>query len=297
MRKLILGSGLIGLFAKEIFGDVEIIPFGKSRFYTFSPALADDFIQCDSDIDSFISKFTVGVPTLFRRSISYRGSLMRDEAALDAYLSKVYGNECNALAQLLIKMETFIYAASCREIYSRLLERHDGSIRGSLQKYGPLLRLEPHLAVCTRGSIPFDAAISTIPYNVLMKLMNKQTALKSKTIHLFHIKTSSLDFEGAGQVLVADPAIDFFKVTQLSPADFIFFMLEDIELPRPYFGAFIRKFAIENKTSIVDALPIGSVESDADLKRFGIECVGSCAQWDDFMDVSSCIKRLLRLSQ
>jgi len=45
---IILGSGIIGLLAKLILGqDWKIIPFYRSRYFSFNPALDDNFIIRD----------------------------------------------------------------------------------------------------------------------------------------------------------------------------------------------------------------------------------------------------------
>jgi hypothetical protein len=200
-----------------------------------------------------------------------------------------------------VKGDSFIHAMSAQDIYKRLIQKRIDEIKSSTEKFGSVVSISPNMIKCDRGEIPFESAISTIPLNTLLKLVGKQIPLKARSIDYYYIRTTSLDFEGANQVLVADPFIDFFKVNKLGLYDYVFYCLKPIPNPYPYFGAFIKRFELAAQTCIDMAIPIpcenGMPPGISWLKdEYGIDCVGSNAQWDDFMDVSSCIKKLLGLT-
>ena len=58
----------------------------------------------------------------------------------------------------------------------------------------------------------------------------------------------------------------------------------------------MNKFDILSATVVKKAIPLGDPNKHKELEQYGITCVGSSAQWDDMMDVSSCIKKLMRIS-
>ena len=60
--------------------------------------------------------------------------------------------------------------------------------------------------------------------------------------------------------------------------------------------ALLKDFELLDGTSIVDYLPMGQVPKLDHLEAKGIYSIGSYAQWDWCMDVSSCLLRLLKYS-
>ena len=305
MQSLIIGSGLIGLFAKEMIGG-NILPFNKSRYFSFTPSLADDFIKCDSDIDGIVNNLHRSIPIFHKLAFSLKGTLITEPEAtiVEAYLNKAYNGSPPFLADVMMKkMGFFTHGTSCGKLYELLLRKHNQNIHDSVGKYGRLLKIKPHVAVCERANIEFDTAISTIPLDVLCKLAGISVELHSGPIYYYHIKTGALNFEGADQVLVTDQHIDFFKVSKISDIDYVFWSPREIEMAHSYFGAFMNKFSLDNITHIQNVIPFPkephSKPPDLDWlwNDYGIHCVGSNAQWDDLMDVSSCLKRLQRLAK
>jgi len=305
MKVVILGSGLIGLLAKEIFEDAVIIPFGKSRFFYFAPPLADDFIIRSEKIDPFMGPclrqffgHLAAAPLIMKRVISLGGQLATDSIAIKQYISKVY-EDAPAYAHDLLKTEFATYPMTCHNLYRKLLAKYINALRAEVEVRGIPLKIDPGIVHCDLGTVEYDQIISTIPLDVLLELTGVFQSLSAHDEHCFHITTDALDFEGASQVLVADNPIGFHKVDKVGIYDYIFHNLGSIETPLPYFDAFIapNRYRIAGETKMPKAIPKSPhAPRIPELKdKFKIDLVGSCAQWDDFMDISSCVWRLLQL--
>ena len=302
--KIVLGSGLIGNLAKSILGSSwQWIPFKRSRYYSFDIPYADNFISYDKQIDEFISKIssTGATPIFYKRPISYQGQLMYQDLpiVIKPYISKIYGDQAPSLASKLIKSTFTTYQLTAQSLYHNLEKANKDSIREGVEKFGDLSRidLDSRVIVTKEGEIQYEYLLSTIPLNVLCRLTGVEMGLPSKPICYYYLISSAVDLEGAEQTLVADLDIEFFKVQMLRKNHYIFWTFEALENPLQYFGSFLDyKIDIVEAKRIDDALPL---DDPPDLSRFeeaGIYCVGSNAQWDDFMDVGSCIKRLFNLS-
>jgi hypothetical protein len=298
-RIVILGSGLIGLLAKEVFPLATILPFGKSRFYFVCPPLEDDFIVAPADgseIGQVIGQQTLNFRTV-RRAISINGFLASDDIAKSQYVSRVY-EDAPSFTTKLLNSNFNVYPVTCHDLYLALLNKRKEEIMQSIEQYGRVLDVAPNVIKCEKSGIEFDLAISTIPLKALSDLTGYLFGrLRAHNIHYYFIGTDSLNFEGADQVLVADSHIGFHKVNRLSQYTYVFNNIGPIPTPEPYFGAFLKnRFDIIGSTSVEDAIPTSPAPDLTQFtKQFMIEAVGSCAQWDDFFDVSSCIQRLIRL--
>ena len=72
---------------------------------------------------------------------------------------------------------------------------------------------------------------------------------------------------------------------------------DKLENPYQYFGKFLGyNLDLIEAARIVDAIPIGPKPDLSELEGKGIYCVGSNAEYDDMMDISSSIFRILRLA-
>jgi hypothetical protein len=173
------------------------------------------------------------------------------------------------------------------------------SLKDEMEARGSDQKIEPVVICCDTGVVEYDRIISTIPLDALLKLTGVFQTLSAHEDHCFHITTDALDFEGASQVLVADGPIGFYKVDRASVYDYIFHNLGSVETPFPYFSAFIPygRFRIIGDTKVPNAIPKSPhAPKIPELQdRFKIDLVGSCAQWDDFMDIASCVWWLLQL--
>ena len=299
---VILGSGIVGLLAKEILGDSwTVIPFTKSRFYTWNPALDDNFIIADSDIDPFINELMNRRPNLYpyKRSWSIMGDLKSeyDEALCTVWLSKIFSGNYpqHALAYYKDRQILSVYDIRANELYERLLNKHMPSIAEEYKK-GKVTKIGDHKIERGNHIIEYDKIVSTIPLYALLEFMGKKANLEYKPINYIHLYSEHLDFEGANQTLVVDNNIDFFKVSNISKNKYLFYFHENVVNYGAYLMNYIKDFDILDGTVVGDAIPVGSMPNLDTLEKDDIFCVGSYAQWDWCADVGSNIKRLIKYS-
>lgn len=303
MKSLILGSGIIGNIARVIFTkDFYWVPFKRSRYYSFDIPFADNFLTYDQKVSDFLSPLKIDLtPIFFKNPISYQGQLMFQEfpLVLDPYLTKVYGEQIPTVATQLLKSTFSVYQITAQQLYHRLEHSNQAEIQTNIRQDGELIKidLEKKEVVFKNGRIPFDKIISTIPLDALHSYCSLPFKNKARSVCYYYIISEKVDLEGATQALVADNDIKFFKVSMLKPGHYVFWTLEAVENPLQYFGKYLtyRMDIIEAKR-IENVIPLGDAPDLKYLEDKGIYCVGSNAQYDDFMDVSSCIKRMVSLS-
>ena len=295
MRGVILGSGIIGLMAREILGsDWTIIPYSRSRFYSFRPALADNFIVRDERIDDIISHFGGKPGFIYKTMYSLDGSLLTpSDLITEAWLSKVYGDNIPSQAKICMKAKGshFIYDLKLNAVYETLQRKYNDELQQNT-KYA-VSAISQNQLVCGDQTLEFDHLISTVPLSALPQNIRKSANLKSAKIWYFHVETTDLDFEGASQVLVVDNKFDFFKVSNIAANRYLFYFLQDIPIPGPYFMQFLKKFEIIDGTMINNALPMGERPDLRHLEAMNVHCVGMFAEHDPFLDVGSSLIRLL----
>jgi hypothetical protein len=299
MNNLILGSGLIACLAKKLLGPGwSFISFKKSRYYSFDIPLADDFIRCDKDIDTVSAELGLGGPIIiYKRPFSYRGQLTNstEPIVIDPYVQKVYKGRY--IPGELLKTVFSVYDVRALPLYTKLSEQSWDQIQAGAQSKLLGIDLKTRALRLSDGrSIEYERLISTIPLNILYALCGLDASiLKARPVCHYRVQSNKVDLEGAEQALVSDLDIEFYKVTKLSDG-YIFNTFEAIENPYLYFGKFLGyQLDIVEVLRIDESVPIGE---PPDMKIFsdaGIICVGSNAQWDDFMDIASCIKRLINL--
>jgi hypothetical protein len=304
----IIGSGLIGLIARKLLGDKwRLISQKKSRYFSFLPALADNYIVFDKNIDDFVktlSPLASRNMLSYKRSFSYAGQLLSSENEMTTtpYLHKIYGENVPTLAAKSIRTSFFTYHITPQELYEELVEKninHDDDFIQS-QVVGidikeRKIRIEENNLV---SEFDYDKIICTAPLDALVKWTKQNLELESKPICYYHIRTDKIDSEGANEILICDHDILFFKATMIDKGLWMFWAFDDIDNPHNYFGQFLDyQLDILEVTRVNDAMPLGEPPDLSVLEANDIYCVGSNAQWDDLMDVSSCINRLLRLSK
>ena len=299
MRKLILGSGIIGLLARELLGkDWEVVPFNRSRFYSFRPALDDNFIIRDERIDDFVEHLKGKVGFIYKILYSYDGNLFdHNEELSSSWLTKVFGSDIppQSDAYLSNRRSFFVYDIKINQLYEELQNKHQAYLVEESKK-GIVTEIGDRYLIRSGERIEFDAAISTIPLDILCSLSRKNSYdLPAQQVWYFHIETDELDFEGANQLLVVDPVFDFFKVANIARRRYLFYCKSEIPTPGAYFLQIMQKFDMIDGTTIDKAIPTGPIPDLQAFERMGIYCVGSNAQWDWCMDVGSCIIRLLKL--
>lgn len=301
---VIFGSGIVGLLAKLILGPSwKIVPFYRSRFFSFNPALDDNFIIRDDDIDPFVREMLADIGLkifIYRRAWSIQGELMSewDAGLCQDWLFKIFGSQIPQQTEIYMqnRMNLSVYDIRLNVLYQQLVNTFLDELKQESTK-GTVTAVGNHHFIRNGVREDFDNLVSTIPLNALCQLMGNNQELPAKTIHYLHLQTEELDFEGFNQSLVVDPIFSFYKATNVAPNRFLVYCHEEIPDPGIYFMNFMSKFDILDGTSVAEAIPMGPVPKLANLEQAGIYCVGSNAQWDWCMDVGSCILRLLRYAE
>ncbi len=299
MNNVIFGSGVVGLFAKALFPNWKVIPFGRSRFFTFNPALDDNFIIKSEEIDEPVRDISriLTKTFMYRRAFDVGGHLCDrcDTEICKDWLHKVFGAKTPPQAEPYMngRLDLPIYDIRVNQLYGELLLRYIPELKEEHSK-GKVTEIGDHYYIRGGKKEEFDHAINTIPLNSLYGLMNLKYELLTKAAHFFHIQTKNLDFEGYNQTLITDPKFSFYKVTNVAPDRYLFYCHEEIPQPGPYFMALVQDFEILDGTSVADYFTMGPMPKLDHLEQKGIYSVGSYAQWDWCMDVSSCITRLVR---
>lgn len=297
MSKIIFGSGIVGLLAKEILGsDWTIVPFSRSRFFSFSPALDDNYIVRDDKIDDFMGHLGANPNYMYKVSYSVIGQLESHSPPLcDAWLGKIFGSNAPPQAAIYMRSRTsfFVYDLRINKLYEALQNKYKRELEQNAKLI--ITKIGDHFFEADGKRHDFDAAVSTIPINNLSKLCELNIGLETKQVWYYHIKTPDLDFEGANQVLVIDPEFVFYKVNNVAPNRYIFYCLQDMPIPGPYFMQFMNRLDILDGTTIEGVIPVGPKPNVKHLRRLGILCVGAHAEHDWCADVGSNIMTLLRI--
>lgn len=299
-NKFILGSGIVGMLAKVMLGrEWTIIPFGRSRFFSYRPALDDNFIIRNEKIDDFIEHLGGKISFIYKTAYSLGGQLLKHNDELcNAWLGRIFGPDLPPRAPFYLKKcDVFtIYDIKINRLYEQLQTQYSGELKTEFDK-GPITAIGDRYVIRNNKKEEFDQIVSTIPLNALYKLMGMSNGkpMEYKQVWYYHIRTKSLDFEGANQTLVVDD-YDFFKCVNIADGRYMFHCLRDLQLPGTYLMQFMQEFDLIDGTTIEEALPCGD-RPDADMKRLedkGIFCVGSLAENDYIADVGSNIMRLLK---
>lgn len=296
--KFILGSGLVGLLGRDILGDDwTLIPIGRSRFYSFTPPLADNFVITNEIIDEYMSAHSV-MPKLYRIAFSYGGQILfQPTIALSNYLSKVYGDDVPPHAEIYIKDNMEFFAdGNCTLLYEKLHKKYKEEIAKNNNKYGNILKIVDHSIHTSGGIFDYDEITATVPLDILFRYMGVEWDLPAKNEHYYHIRTDCLDFEGATHILVVDPEIEFHKVTMLDPRNFIFHSCKPIEHPGQYFMQHMKRFDLIAETSVANAICCGPIPptgmtDDVDIVRAG------SAVWDDCLGIGAVIMRFIKMGK
>jgi hypothetical protein len=227
--------------------------------------------------------------------------IFSDESfAKNIYLAKLFGEDKHPAGSLLLRQELNVYRyATATEVYSNLQKLYKNEINEAIQKYGTVgsIHMANHVLDTDKSTFEYSTLVSTIPLDALFAYAGHKVSLPSKDVWYYQVATPSLNFEGAKQVFVADAPYDFFKVDRLGNNQYAFHCHRDLGNPEVYLGAFTNNnVSISNATHMAKAYPIGQPPALDDLEQHNIYPVGSHAQWDYFMDVSSSLRRLVKLS-
>lgn len=300
MNKFILGSGIVGLLARHILGpEWKIIPFKRSRFYSFIPALADDYVVVAPDMAGILSDLGFFPQNKrYIKAFSFNGELIFSEQsfAKSLYHLKLFGQNPHPAASILTKTDLIVFRTTASEMYDKLLNLYKLEIQTNKDLYGEVESISGNHIKTNKTEFDFDKLVSTIPFDSLTTYMGQPRDLPALDVWYYLVKAPTLNFEGAMDVLVADAAFDFFKVSHVAPQTYLFSCMRDLGNPATYLGAFLNNnLEVQRNTSIAKAVPIGVPPDLASFETTGIYPVGCHGQWDMFMDVSSSIKRLQKI--
>lgn len=299
-NKFILGSGIVGMLAKVMLGrEWTIIPFGRSRFFSYRPALDDNFIVRDEKIDDFIEHLGGKISFIYKTAYSLGGQLLQYNSELcNAWLGRIFGPDSPPRAPIYLRDHNIftVYDIKINRLYEQLQSQYSGELKTEFEK-GSVTAIGDRYIIRNNQKEEFDQIVSTIPLKALYKLMGTSNGkpIDYKQIWYYHVRTKGLDFEGANQTLVVDD-YDFFKCANIADSRYMFYCMRDLQLPGTYFMQFMQEFDLIDGTTIEDALPCGD-RPDADMKHLedkGIFCVGSLAEHDYCADCGSNIMRLLK---
>ena len=294
MKNYIIGSGVIGLLARKVFPNWGIISQKPSRYYSFNPALADNYIQYDKGLEDKMKVVGIdGEVVEYSSPFSVAGQLMFQENNFTTapYLNKVYGDSDRGF----IKTHMWIYSLPVSTLYGKLVKEYDSKVDEML-----VTRIDTNnriIHIKDGEPIEYDNIISTVPLDVLYKWAGDNTTkLESRPVCYYRIHSESVDLEGSDQSYVVDEAIDFFKVTKIKDKQYIFWSFDQVDNPHNYFGQYLGyTLNIIDSFRIEDVIPIGPLPDLRNLEEMGIYCIGSNARWDDFVGVSECIDRIFRV--
>jgi hypothetical protein len=300
--KLILGSGVVGLMARFLLGDSwTVVPFGKSRFYSFNPPLDDNFVSHDRQLDPLMAELGLSTtPVWLQRAYSLGGQLLREDrdgSLAQGWLSKIFGDRVppHAPVYLTSRLGFFVYdQVRVNRLYGQLQNRYQEEL---LQQaaLGAVTELGDHYIIRGGKRQDFERAVTTIPHGSLLRLMGRPDELPYSTNYCIHMATPSLDFEGATQVMVVDPIFGFYKVSLLAKQRYLFHLHQDLgDHAGAYFMPIIKDYDLLDGTSIPGGIPLGPMPDLAWLERLDVFPVGSYAQHDWCADVGSNFLRLLK---
>lgn len=298
---VILGGGLVALLARDILGpEWVVIPTGKSRFYTFSPPIAEDYIIRNPEVDEYMNKYSA-IPTIHKIGYSCRGAISFEPSIVSGmYLSKLYKSYVPSHAAAYYNgLRSFASYGSCSELYRSLRAKYKSELQDNNAKYGVVKNIKSGdglgSVVTTDTGIFFAGSIiSTVPLHALLAWLGITHKLVHENEYYYHVRTNCLDFEGATQLFVSDREIDFHKVVMVNKMNYIFYSTKRIEYPGQYFMKFMAKFDLIAETSVEKSVCCGDIPQIKELSQNCITCVGSTAVHDDCLDISSCVLRLLR---
>jgi len=186
---------------------------------------------------------------------------------------------------------------SVKDLHTILGRKFIDEINQNIKSYGEVfsIDLKEKVIKFRNKSIEFDNIISTIPLDVMCRFTGVNFDLEARDLYVYHLATPSVDLEGAIQCFICDRDIDFYKVQKIGENKYLFWSSMIIEQPYKYFGMCLGyNLDLLEVVKIENAIPVGDPPNLDFLSKSGILCVGSTAQWDDFIDVSASIKRLLR---
>ena len=298
----IFGAGLVGLLAKHILpGDWTIIPFGKSRFFSYSPPIDNDYIIYEPRIDDVMAKIVPHKQILMRkRAWSLGGQLFPgyNKDCANDWLQKIFGPEPpgQSHAYLSHHMSFASYNINLSNLYDCLMQRYAKDCEAG-RLYGKVTEVGNHYFIAGGKKHDFVDAVSTIPLYAMLDLAKLPHTLKTRDCQAVQLCSSKIDLEGHDQIYVADSHIEFYKVSKLDDGSYVFYFHgTDVTQPAQYLMHVLDEFKILNGTVIEKYIPLGRADLNV-LKAMGFTPIGAYAEWDWYCDISTNIIRLLHLDK
>ena len=301
---IILGSGVNAFAARHILGsDYKIISAGPSRFYKFNPAPADNFIYVNNNLkplESVLSTLIGKRKADYRCAWSNYGKITRgyDQVNVMSWLAKLFGVYVPSHIPYVLqnRFEFQVYENRINNLYSALYEKH----KDTMLEYNidSIDKIEPHKISMKNGQIiEYEKIISTIPLNDFIKLIGyADLNLKSIGVSAIRVRSNELDFEGFNQLWIVDPEITFYKSQIVKEDEYIFYFNYKVEQPAKLLSPYIKDFDLLTGTWIDGAIPAGELPHTSILNEFDVINLGMSAQWDYGMDFSSCLFRIMQIS-
>lgn len=300
--KVILGSGLVGLLARKILGpSYKIVPFAKSRFYSYNPALQDNFLIANDVYKDTLKEYLNSDRQYpYKLAWSIGGMLHNefDQGLCSDWLNKVFGKDVPSHTSQVLKtrFEFEVLDVRLNQLYGKLVEEFDSEIKTAVSLGEPVAISNGQIRF-EKTAIDYETIVSTIPLDILARLAGIEQPTPAKDIHYLHVQTAKLDFEGRHQTLVADPVFDFYKVTAVAPNRYLFYFHKGQENPGLYLLNIIGEdFDILEGTSVPRAVPAGNIPNLSKFEDIGIYNIGATAQWDWCVDAGSAIIRILNFA-
>lgn len=296
-KKLILGSGIVGLLARKILGsDWSVIPFNKSRFYSFNPALHDNYIIRDERIDDIIKHLNGTNKYFYKIGCSINGEIQSpNKDLIELWLERITNNNYSShLVPLMSKRHCFnIYDIRINKLYQQLqTEFHQELIENNKIK---IEKINKHSITTNFKNFEYKNIISTIPLSALNDLLNVNLTIESKPLWYHYIQSDNLNFEGHNQLLVIND-FEFIRCLNIAPKQYLFMLTEELPIPAIYYSQFMTNFDIIDGTMIQNALICGQKPDLNYLKNYNITCIGDHAEWDYGADVGSSLIKIANYS-
>lgn len=300
-KKYIIGSGIVALACRKILGsDWNIIPFGPSRFYTDKVSWGDNYILYDNTVADLIVGWSLDkTPILYKRPFSYGGRLIYNTSFVDEYISRL-GIDSDKMLRPYFKTDFTVFNFSSTALWKYLVTQNIDNIKSFYSQYKDVKGIDSikdnRIIFKSENSVidlEYDQLISTIPYNSFANMTNLSNG-EGIQCYYYIIKDDKIDIEKANQVLICDSVIPFNKCTKLKNNIYMVEVYNDYydkpyDVFSPVFG---NSFEILETHTISDAIMKPFDINMEFVNNNNIVLIGSNAQCDPLMDISSCIKRI-----